>query len=117
MFDDFYLEDLLGLLKWVVIIALCGFGVCKCTQWYDNLPSTKAADAAQAAQDLANRTPHVIREADGCKVYAFQAGDRDTYHYFTRCGDGTVTTERNYDERHGKTTEHKTESIVTQGNS
>ncbi|MFP3686296.1 hypothetical protein SB847_21565, partial [Bacillus sp. SIMBA_026] len=58
--------------------------------------SAKQAQEEQRAQDAADAKPHVIREADGCKVYAFKAGDN--WHYFTRCGDGTVTTERNWTE-------------------
>jgi hypothetical protein len=71
-------------------------------------------ERADAAQALAERTPHVIREADGCKVYAFK-GD-GVYHYFTRCG-STVTTDHQYTESCGKKcTTTKTESITTEGN-
>jgi hypothetical protein len=108
------LEVLGWLIKWACIVAVVVFGIVKCTEWDDARPSTIAARAAEAAQERADMEPHVIREGDGCKVYAFKAGD--AYHYFTRCGDGSVTTDRQYQERHGKTTETKTETIVTQGN-
>lgn len=52
----------------------------------------------RALQEKANATPHVVREADGCKVYAFKSGDR--YHYFTRCDTGQVSTETTYQECH-----------------
>jgi hypothetical protein len=42
------------------------------------------------------QTPHVIREADGCKVYAFEAGAR--WHYFTRCPDSRTSTESTWEE-------------------
>lgn len=97
------------LIQWVITAAACGGMLYGCffSDW------AKSGDAAREAQERADATPHVIREADGCKVYAFKSGD---WHYFTRCSDGTVTTERSYTERHGKTTEHKSETIVTQGN-
>ena len=96
------------------IVGLFAFGVKKYTdtEWYQE------GERKQAAQEAADRQPHVIREADGCKVYAFKSGDN--WHYFTRCAGGTVTTERNWTESHrqGKqtVTEHKSETIVTQGN-
>ncbi|MDR6389205.1 hypothetical protein [Paraburkholderia phenoliruptrix] len=98
------------LLQWVFMAAAsCGllYG-CFFSDW------AKRDMEKREAQERADATPHIIREADGCKVYAFKSGD---WHYFTRCDDGTVTTERNYTERHGKTTVHKSETIVTQGNS
>jgi hypothetical protein len=94
-----------------IVLALCVFGIYSCSQsdWY------KDSERAQEAQKRADETPHVIREADGCKVYAFKSGDN--WHYFTRCG-STVTTERNWTEKCGKNcTTHKSESIATEGNS
>lgn len=72
-----------------------------------------AEDAAKnLAEQHRDETPHVIRDSgDGCKVYAFRA---DGLHYFTRCSAGeTVTTERNYTQRVGKSNVKKTETIVT----
>ena len=47
-------------------------------------------ERAQAERERREATPHVVREADGCKVYAFKhVGGR--YHYFTRCGSTTTT--------------------------
>jgi len=70
-------------------------------------------DAAIVAQKRADEQPRVIREADGCKVYAFKSGDR--WHYFTRCKEMT-TTDTSWEECHtsGKTRkcETLTESTV-----
>jgi hypothetical protein len=74
--------------------------------------SAKEIQERHEAQDRADRTPHVIREADGCKVYAFKTGE---WHYFTRCPNSTVQTDRSYTENCGKNcTRHKVESITTQ---
>ncbi len=111
------LEDFLllvwWLIRWGAVAACCLFGVVKCTNWYDARPETIAANAVEAAQEQRERTPHVIREADGCKVYAFKADDHT--HFFTRCGE-TVTTERQYEVSHGKTHSTESETIVTKGN-
>lgn len=105
-----YIEDVWEFFRWIAVIALVIFGIHACNQsdWYQ---ASKAADAAQARAD---QTPHVIREADGCKVYAFKSNNY--WHYFTRCG-STVTTDASHGERSGKTTKTVTETITTQGNS
>jgi hypothetical protein len=98
------------LFKLTVFVGLPVFGIAKCQQseWY------QASEREKRAQEKADATPHVIREADGCKVYAFKSGG--TYHYFTRCG-ATVTTERIYAENCGKNcTKQKSEVIVTENN-
>lgn len=66
----------------------------------ESIAQRKADAAQQIAQRRANETPHVVREADGCKVYAFLSGDR--YHYFTRCPDSRTTTDRSWDECHSE---------------
>ena len=80
------------------------------------LPSSKAERAAEVAarekRQAAARIPHVIREADGCKVYAFENGGR--LHYFTRCGSERTSTESSWTEKSGKTTVTKTETINTE---
>lgn len=100
-------------LSWLVVIGLVG----GCTYNVLFSASAKQGLARDRAQARADAMPHVIREADGCKVYAFMADDK--WHYFTRCSDGTVTTERNWTEsrRQGKQTitENKSETIVTKG--
>jgi hypothetical protein len=76
----------------------------------------KAQNAAQEAEYRAESKPHIVREVDSCKVYAWRDdGGRGTTHYFTRCPNSVVTTERNYTEQCGKNcTRHKTETIVTE---
>jgi hypothetical protein len=84
-----------GLLIWAVIVGACFFGIDRCTKsdWY------QADERARHEREAAERVPHVIREADGCKVYAFKSGEAT--HFFTRCG-SHVTTDRTYSESCGK---------------
>lgn len=101
---------MLELLKWCAFAVFCGGALYECnfSEW------ARRQDAAREAQERAEQKPHVIREADGCKVYAFKAnGD---LHYFTRCDNGMVSTERNWTERQGKRTVNKSETIVTENN-
>ena len=74
----------------VMLLLLCfvAFAV-----WYNNSEPVKNRLAQEA---LARRTPHVIREADGCRVYAFEDGGHQ--HYFVRCGHDRTTTHRQYDD-------------------
>lgn len=76
------------------------------SEWYqESVRERKALEHRE-------QTPHVVREADGCKVYAFKSGDR--YHYFTRCPDSTATTESSYSVGCGKgCSRTETESITT----
>lgn len=98
----------------LLVAVWAGYGSYRCGQ-----PETVAAwaeeDRLKEEQDKRNRLPHVVREADGCKVYAFLSGDR--YHYFTRCSNDRVTTESSYEECTGsgksRHCENKTESITT----
>lgn len=109
--DEYECHWMLGLL-FSVASFFCGSAA-----WNESKPERIAAHAAEkAAQEAlrkANETPHVIREADGCKVYAFLSGDR--YHYFTRCKDQT-TTDTSWEEcrQSGKSRicETKTESVT-----
>jgi hypothetical protein len=96
-------------LQWVAFLAFAG----AMFYWAAFSDGAKRNAAERDAQDRADATPHVIREADGCRVYAFKAGD---WHYFTRCNDGGVTTERRWTERQGKQTIRRSETIVTNGN-
>lgn len=93
----------------LAFLCFCASGVTSCgeSDWYKKDQQEKAVEAQKRA------TPHVIREADGCKVYAFET---DREHYFTRCG-STVTTETNWTESCGKNCrKEKSDTIVTQGN-
>jgi len=76
------------------IVFAATLGICAIVH-HENDPEVIAADAKDVAQAAATAraeaTPHVIREADGCKVYTFKSGD--LYHYFTRCPNSQTTTE------------------------
>lgn len=97
-----------AMLAIVVFIPACTYKSC----FSDEAIAERKADREkEAAQYRADQEPRVIRETDGCKVYAFKEGNH--WHYFTRCPANT-TTERTYTERSGKTTVRKTEQIVTE---
>ena len=88
------------------LLALAGVYTC------DQPEFMKQRKREIAERDRLERVPHVIREADGCKVYAFKADDR--IHYFTRCADSKTTTESGYTVNCGKNcTRTETESIQT----
>lgn len=84
----------------LVVCALIG-GVI----WYS------CRDTRTDAQRVQDQTPHVIREVDGCKVYAFES--ERSNHYFTRCPNSTTTHEHDWYEQEGKSSVLKKESIVT----
>lgn len=89
-----------------LLFVLALFGLYKC----QNSEFAEENRKIQAAQEI----PHVIREADGCKVYEFKSNGNN--HYFTRCGE-TVSTDRDYTKSCGKgCVKHETETIVTNGN-
>lgn len=78
-----------------------------------NSPEGQARKKQRELEYQRAATPHVIRQADGCKVYAFTT---DREHYFTRCG-STVTTETNWLKSCGKNcTKQESDTIVTEGN-
>lgn len=69
----------------IALLGLLAFGVKSCvdSDWH------QANERRMAAEKRAERTPHIISEADGCKVYRFKGGDQ--WHYFTRCAAKTTT--------------------------
>lgn len=72
----------------IIIIAFCGlvvFGISSCqeSEWYKN------NERMQEEKRREERTPRLVSEKDGCKVYTFKGGDQ--WHYFTRCQQTTVT--------------------------
>lgn len=98
------LTTMLGLLAWksdqykamaAFLLAAAVFGYFGYTTSRPEYIAKQEADerrrvAAEQAQDLRDRTPHVIREFEGCKVYQFKLGDK--WPIVTRCpGDRTVT--------------------------
>jgi hypothetical protein len=79
-------------LFWLLVISLAVLLLVSCSEseWYakqqqENMDKQRALE-----------TPHVIREADGCKVYQFEAAGVN--HYFTRCINSKTSTERHYKE-------------------
>jgi len=94
--------------------AACFIIACALLFWsyHEAQPETRtkraAAEAARVADAAARKVPRVVREVDGCKVYAFEAEER--WKYFTRCSDRT-TTENSWIERSGKTSRVVTENI------
>jgi hypothetical protein len=105
VFAYFELENM------ALLALMCTFasGIVSCSEsdWYKRDQKEMAAEAKRRA------TPHVIREADGCKVYAFET---DREHYFTRCG-STVSTETNWSQSCGKNCSKKmSDTITTEGN-
>lgn len=91
-----YKIDELGSLIVLSIIAILVVG-CNQSDWWQAY--AKEIEDTAAVERKAAATPHVIREADGCKVYAFSAEGRE--HYFTRCPANTVT-EASYTQNCGK---------------
>jgi hypothetical protein len=95
----------------IVLVLVCGaaFGIKSCTDsdWYQE------SERARAKQEAAEREPHIIRKKDGCDVYAFKVGD--TNHYFTKCPNSMVSTDRQYTVSCGKSCHRQeTETIVTE---
>lgn len=87
-------------------LVIVGINSCADSEWYKADQREKAAQETQAAK------LHIIREADGCKVYAFKSGER--YHYFTKCGLAT-TTESIYNVSCGKNcSKTEVETIITE---
>jgi hypothetical protein len=95
----------------IVTFALLAFGMHACEQT-DSAKEERRKDAERRA---AESRPHVIREADGCKVYAFKLDAR--WHYFTRCPNASTTTDSPYTvctgSANGRSCTTKTESIET----
>jgi hypothetical protein len=98
-------EDWFEMAGFLVIVAGFAVGVHSCS----GSPEYAEEQATKAAKAAADEQPRVIREVDGCKVYAFHSGDR--WHYFTRCPTST-TTESSWTESCGKNCRTtKTETI------
>lgn len=82
----------------VSVVLACGCAYVAHQGNTDEHKAQKAQEERQAAAKArADATPHVVREADGCKVYAWKGGD-DRFHYFTRCPASTTSTESSWQE-------------------
>lgn len=95
-----------------VVLAIITVGITSCNQSEWHQSSKRKNDMIEAEQERRQATPHVIREADGCKVYQFK--NAGYYHYFTRCkGSDVVTTEKIGSERCGKNCTRRTSEVIT----
>jgi len=93
----------------LMLLIFCGSAITS----YSNSESYKESKRQEAEAAQRESIPHVIREADGCKVYAFTT---DREHYFTRCG-SSVTTETTWKKSCGKNCSRvEGDTIVTEGN-
>lgn len=90
----------------VIFIGIAGYR--STPEYQAELKKEEAAELKKMQEDV---IPRLISEKDGCKVYAFKAGER--WHYFTRCATST-TTESTYSERVGKTTRERSEFNTTE---
>lgn len=93
----------------LICLLLIG-AVTSCNQSERYQAYSKEVDIERAKEAQYNATPHVIREADGCKVYTFKAGEK--WHYFTRC-QATTVTEAHSDEKCGKNKVCDTQETIT----
>ncbi len=95
------------------VCLVCGIN------WWDRMnapppPPTPQEIAAKEKRDQeieAAKVPKLFSEADGCKVYVFE--DRGYKHYFTKCGNETVSTDAARSVRSGKSTKTVIETIKT----
>jgi hypothetical protein len=93
-----WFDDDANVMAFVLAIV---FGLlCWRETWDDVKAENAARDAQKAAEQLARETPRVIREADGCKVYQFEAAGHQ--RFFTRCPDSKVETHWQRTESCGK---------------
>ena len=99
--------------RWAMLGVVVGIPTCTYRSFFSDaaVAEAKAERVAHMEQEAKDAVPRVIREIDGCKVYAFKSQEK--WHYFTRCP-ATTTTDRNYSERNGKVTVQKTEQIITE---
>ena len=91
----------------IAVIAVMGIFIFGYLLWWAVVPESEERKAIR----IAEATPRVYAEVDGCTVYKWLADGRA--HYFTRCPT-KVTTESWHDERSGKTTKRVSETIETE---
>lgn len=68
------------------------------------------------AQFQADAQPRVIREFDGCQVWAFKPSPNGHWSYVTKCKDRSVTTDSGHTERRGKSSVEVREITTTKEN-
>ena len=98
-----------GMLSWAIVVCV----IWSFWHWRDTPEESAAKTALAAAQRKARETPHIIRKADGCNVYAFESGGRD--HFFTRCPASTDT-ETTWSESCGKGCRREMSDHIVQEN-
>ncbi|GAB2471698.1 hypothetical protein GCM10027082_23970 [Comamonas humi] len=87
------MDDLKANAIWLAGIVAVIFGVysCSTSDWH------AARERERVADRLQEQTPHLFRDSpDGCKVFRFKAEER--WQYYTRCPDGKVSTQTNWQE-------------------
>ena len=100
-----------------VILLICWFAflIYRYNTDVEWIAERAAEERSKQAERVRQETPHVIREADGSKVYAFKSVGR--WHYFTRCPGEVVTTDTAYEQCTGsgksRSCKELHESIVT----
>ena len=104
--------DIIGgiILSSILVVSLFGIvgGFIFCGWLLLSSPQDKEA---RRQAEIAEATPHVYAQVDGCAVYTWYANGRN--HYFTKCPT-KVTTESWHDERSGKTRKQVSETIETE---
>lgn len=103
--------------KFLCIVFAIVWAMVSCNQsdWYQE--KQRSEDAQRAAQWKSDSTPHVVREADGCKVYAFKSAPGERFTYFTRCSNSQTSTETSWEEcrQSGKQRVCENRSTIVEG--
>lgn len=90
----------------IIIVCVAGIVACNQTEWWQE------QERRMAAKDAEKSKPQIISTSDdGCSVYRFMAGG--DWRYFTRCGNDSVTTDRDYSVPCGKARCSRRETIET----
>lgn len=93
----------LGEIGLFMILLFSAIGlICFYNSYNHALPETRAQaeleEKKYKEQIEKDKNPHVIRDVDGCKVYAFSDGGK--WHYFTRCENSRTVTDTTQEECH-----------------
>jgi hypothetical protein len=91
----------------ILILASMGIFLFGLMLWWAVAPESEERKARRIAEE----TPRIYAQVDGCTVYTWLANGRN--HYFTKCPT-KVTTESWHGERSGKTTKEVSETIETE---
>lgn len=97
---------LLGVLGFCIVVGT-GITSCENSEWNQKMKQE------QRERERADAKPRIVREVDGCKVYAFKATPSASHWtFFTRCPDSKTSTESSHNRtvRVGKTTSTVTDT-------